>query len=59
MVISRVTSWVAVVITYTRGLVTPLIATHEPPRAADEAKLLTETFAPEADLAKQGGPQGV
>ena len=31
VVISRVTSRVTIVITYIRGLITPLITTHEPP----------------------------
>ena len=31
LVISRVTSRITMVITYIRGLITPLITTHEPP----------------------------
>ena len=31
VVVSRVISRVAIVITYIRGLITPLITTHEPP----------------------------
>ena len=32
VVVSRVRTKITIVITYTRGLITPLITTHEPPR---------------------------
>ena len=35
LVISRVTSRVTIAITYTRGLITPLITNHEPPSSTN------------------------
>ena len=38
VVISRVISRVTIVITHIRGLITPLITTHEPPSVAHRSK---------------------